>query len=297
METKKQITQNDVYNLINNRVIAYLENGIIPWNQSWAQIGIPTNLITKKPYTGINTWLLTALGYEHNYFLTFKQIKELGGSVIKGEKSCPVIFWEWTEVENKEKPGMTKRVSKIKYYTVFNILQCNDIPLEMIPHSKDFGKVVKPESIWNNMPNKPTVQHVQDEAHYNPENDFINMPKKKDVLEEEYYDLLFRMLIHATGHQNRLARKEIFDPALFGVEEFSQEKLIAEIGSSYLNCHVGIVDDRFDDSNTFIEGWLEKLKENNRLIVFAASQAQRAVDYILNLTTDSLTKPKQKTSA
>lgn len=296
METKK-VTQNDVYNLINNRVIAYLENGIIPWNQSWAQVGIPTNLITKKPYTGINTCLLTSLGYDQNFFLTFKQLKELGGSVIKGEKSCPVIFWEWSEIDNKDKPGTKKKVSVIKYYTVFNIHQCTDIPVEMIPLTKDFSSMVKPEKLWNNMPNRPTLQHVQDEAYYNPENDYINMPKKKDVTEEEYYYMLFQMLIHSTGHKSRLSRKEVFDPTLFGIQPFSQEDLVSEIGSSYLNSYCGIHDNRSDESDNLVDGWLEKLKENNRLIVFAASQAQRAVDYILNLTTDSLTKPKQKTSA
>src|ERR1035437_2329250 len=98
----------DVYSIVTDRIIEHLEKGVIPWRQPWTKAGLPKNLISDKPYCGINVLLLTSLHYSQNYFLTFKQAKELGGTIKKGEKSCPVIFWKQLEVENKKTNEMEK---------------------------------------------------------------------------------------------------------------------------------------------------------------------------------------------
>jgi len=38
----------------------------------------------------------------------------------------------------------------------------------------------------------------------------------------------------------------------------------------------------FENDVAYIAGWLKKLKDDRRFILFASSKAQRAVDYILN---------------
>ncbi len=92
----------DVFTLVTNRIIEDLEKGTIPWKKPWTDSGLPRNLVSGKAYRGINVWLLNTLGYEQNVFLTYNQVKDLGGSVRKGEKSQMVVFWKWVEERHRE---------------------------------------------------------------------------------------------------------------------------------------------------------------------------------------------------
>ena len=87
----------DVYQIVTDKVIALLEQGTIPWQKPWrgGAAGMPKNAITKKPYRGVNVFMLAvtahAMGYESPYWLSYKQALELGGNVRKGEKSSLVV--------------------------------------------------------------------------------------------------------------------------------------------------------------------------------------------------------------
>ena len=122
----------DVYQHVTNQVIALLEKGVIPWKQSWIETGLPQNLVSGKAYRGINIWLLSSLQYSRNYFLTFQQVKDIGASIRKGEKSQLVIFWKWLE-ENDKSTGEKVKKTMLRYYRVFNIEQCEGIPETSIP--------------------------------------------------------------------------------------------------------------------------------------------------------------------
>ncbi len=284
METPTK-TKLDVYELITNRIIERLEAGIIPWQQPWTEAGLPQNLVTGKAYTGINVLLLASMGFARNYFLTFKQIKDLKGSVKKGEKSIPVIFWKWSEKEDPQTKEM-KKVSMIRYYTVFNVDQCTGLPEERIPIIENDGKMDMAELdfIINDMPKRPPIFHKENEAYYHPVKDFINMPKMNNFKDtESYWSTLFHELIHSTGHASRLNRKEIVEKTTFGTEPYSMEELVAEIGACYLKSYVGIDKKHFDNNVAYIQHWLQKLRNDKRLIIYSSAKAQRAVDYILDV--------------
>ena len=124
-----------VYDIITNRILERLEQGTIPWHQAWS-VEMPKNLLSKKEYRGINVFLLGAGRYSNPYWLTFKQAKQLGGHVSKGEKSTPVVFWKWLEQEQENpKTGQLETISLplLRYYNVFNVQQCEGIPAEKIP--------------------------------------------------------------------------------------------------------------------------------------------------------------------
>lgn len=93
-ENNQTSGKKDVYSIVTDQVIAQLEKGIIPWRRPWSDGGIPQNLVTKRPYRGINLWLLSMLGYGQNYFLTYKQVQDLGGNVKKDESGHIVICWK-----------------------------------------------------------------------------------------------------------------------------------------------------------------------------------------------------------
>jgi len=283
-------TQNkslDVYSIITNRIIEQLEQQVIPWRKPWTEGGHPQNLFTKRPYTGMNTWLLGSLGYAQNYFLTWKQLKAVGASVKKGEKGTMVVFWKRIpekQENNSSEPPKVKQL--LRYYYVFNIAQIDDLPeVISIPFMPDdLYPISDCDKIIEMMPNCPTIKHGKQKAYYDPLEDYINMPKQGSFgSPTAYYCTLFHELIHSTGHQSRLNRKEIVEPNNFGSDMYSIEELTAEIGACYLNSVTGIVNKEFDNSVAYIKGWIEVLRNDKRFIVFASGQAQRATDYILNV--------------
>ena len=287
--TTKAVNQHetlDVYSLVTDRIIAELEKGTVPWKQPWTAGDMPRNLLTMSPYRGINLLLLAMQEYPTNYYLTFDQLKAVGGSVLKDEKGHLVVFYKRTPKE-KEKPEDTQEyLSVLRYYKVFNIAQCKDVPQRLVPSTEQqtFSPLTACEEIVEGMPNCPVIKHGKQEAYYHPLKDYVNMPKQGSFASiESYYHVLFHELIHSTGHQSRLNRKEITENVNYGSELYSLEELTAEIGACFLGSTSGIGIADFDNSLSYIKGWLEVLKNDKRIFVYAASRAQRAVNFILNL--------------
>lgn len=284
-------TKLDVYAIITNRIIELLEQGTVPWKKPWTDdgAGIPKNLLSKRPYRGINFWLLLSLNYQQNLFLTWDQIKTIGASVKKEEKGHVVVFWKNTHKQPEEidDNGNPKMLQTLRYYKVFNIEQCRDIPEGLFPKqeasSNDFNPIIECESIMQSFPSCPEIQHKVQRAYYHITEDYINMPKKKSFKSiASYYATLFHELVHSTGHEKRLGRSTVTDMHEFGSEEYSLEELIAEMGTAYLCSFTGIGNEEIENSAAYIDGWLAKFKNDKRFIVKASGQAQKAVDYILN---------------
>jgi antirestriction protein ArdC len=282
MENQKQTEQIDVYALVTNRIIELLEAGTVPWRQPWTSKGVPRNLLTKRPYQGVNVLLLNALPFEHNLFLTWKQIKTIGASVNKGEKGHIVVFTKMIEVP--EGTEMKKKFF-LRYYKVFNVAQTSGINAALLPpEDYVFDKITTCDLIVEGMPNPPMIMPGGEQASYTPGTDIVAMPPIKSFNgAEPYYSVLFHELIHSTGHESRLKRKEVVEKIVFGSESYSLEELVAEIGACYLKSYSGIMEKGFDNSVAYIQHWLEVFKNDKRMIVYASSKAQKAVDYILNL--------------
>lgn len=301
-----------IYQMVTERVIQKIQDaihavengelGIAPWRRPWFQAGLPLNLVSKRPYRGINVFLLSALGYASPYFVSYNQAKKLGGSVKPGEKGCPVIFWKVSNYE-KDKDGnpygvtasgkpIVKTSWLLRYYTVFNVSQCEGFE-DKIPElpTRVFNPIQDGDRIIDNMPNRPTITHNEARAYYRPACDTVNMPKHELFNSDgEYYSTAFHELVHSTGHASRLNRDEVTNIDVFGSHTYSTEELVAEMGSVYLCNEIGL-DAMFDNSLAYLKSWLDKLKDDVKMLVVASGKAQKAVDYILgtkaeNYTTD-----------
>lgn len=172
----------DVYQRITARIIQQLERGTVPWRKPWrgGEAGQPRNLISGHRYRGINTFLLACASHDSPCWLTFRQTKQLGGHVRKGEKSTPVVFWRWLERENPETGG-TKRFPLLRHYSVFNSEQC-DLPPEKVPTisavpENDFEPIATCERVVTEMPDPPTIHHGGGSASYRPVSDAVQMPR------------------------------------------------------------------------------------------------------------------------
>jgi antirestriction protein ArdC len=294
---KADAQQNDIYQRVTDIIIQKLSQGDIPWKQPWgSSYYVPRNYMTMRPYKGFNAMLL-GFAYEKPYYLTFHQVKELGGKVIKGSQSLPVVYYDkiyrmsdsgqriTADLARSLPKGTVEIIPFLKYYNVFNISQVEGVKFTVPTLVEEENLVIEScERIVANMPLRPEIRHVGNEACYSPVYDKVLMPPMSVFhTSENYYQVLFHELIHSTGHQKRLNRKEIVVPTNFGSEMYSKEELVAELGACFLMSRAGSLQEfNTIQSAAYIQGWIKRLENDKRLILEASGKASRAADFIIN---------------
>lgn len=269
-----------IYEMVTNKIIEKLEAGVVPWRKPWNNVRA-VNWVTQKPYRGINTLLL-----DPGEYATFKQIQAAGGKIKKGAKSQFIVFWKWLEKENEE-TGETEKIPFLRYYNVFEInTQCEGLQSKQgQTESYDHSPVEEAQKLVKGYMDCPDITYQPGRAFYRPSMDIINVPPMKDFPNvNEFYSTLFHEMVHSTGHSSRLNRGGIIELAAFGSETYSKEELVAEMGAAML-CGIAHIDNStIDNSASYIASWLRKLKDDHKLVIQAAGQAQKAVDHILGQT-------------
>jgi antirestriction protein ArdC len=282
---------NQVYGYVTDKILEELERGCVPWQKPWKTasdgVRMPTSFMSKKPYRGVNTFLLTLArfkaGYDSNYWLTFKQIQALGGNV-KGQRSEMVVFWKLLEKPAKDpKPDdATDYIPMLRYYRVFNLDQVEGIKKPMPESVAVFQPIAEAEAVAAKYQQHIEVTHGGDRAYYRPSTDSIRMPERESFdSPQAYYSTLFHEFTHSTGHESRLNRPGIVETHYFGDEIYSKEELVAEMGAAMLCGVVGIENKTIRNSASYIQSWLSKLRDDKKLVVHAAAAAQKAADLIL----------------
>ena len=281
----------DVYQIVTDAIVERLEKGTVPWHRPWNGGEAPANLVSKKEYRGINPFLLGCRGFASPYWVTYKQARAKGGQVRKGEKGTRVIFWKFLESRETGKDGKAKRFPLLRYYTVFNVEQCDDLTAPATQsegEALDFTSIESAERVAAQYVGAPDVAHGEPRAYYVPATDRINMPKQETFhSREEYYSTLFHEFTHSTGHKSRLNRPTLVDVAPFGSTNYSKEELVAEMGAAMLCGVAGIENRTIDNSAAYLQGWLKKLRNDPKMVVQAASLAQKAADHIRGIRFDS----------
>lgn len=276
-----------VYEMVTERIIDQLKNGVIPWEKPWTGIRSGAyNRVSKKSYSLLNQLLLKHKGE----YATFKQWQDLGGHIRKGEKSEIIVFWKIQPIEEVKEDGTkeVKQIPLLRYFNVFHISQVDGVE----PLSRDELNEIEPidnaenilKGYWSR--ENITIEHVAgDKAYYSPMRDLIHLPLFEQFKSaNEYYSTAFHESVHSTMKESRCNRAEDRKGKLvaFGSNEYSKEELVAEIGSASLMNILGIETDKsFRNSNAYIQNWLSVLQNDVKFIVSASSKAERAVNYIL----------------
>lgn len=290
----------DLYQTVTDQILAMLDQGVTPWRcpiLGKASAGHPMNLASRKRYRGVNVFLLAvtawAKGYESSNWLTFNQARERGGMVRKGEKSSMVVFWKPLEVTDA-KTGEQKDTFVLRYYNVFNAVQCDGITVPDAPvyTPSELHPIEAAELIIQGYPNAPAIHHGGSKAFYRPSVDEVHIPEPtRFASTNEYYSTLFHELAHSTGHSSRLDRGLDTEPAPFGSPDYSKEELVAEMTAAFLCGEADIVPSVIANQAAYLKGWIDVLKGDKKLVISAAGAAQRAADWILgeraDLTTDA----------
>ena len=248
----------------------------LPWNAGWVTGGLPVNLTTGKRYNGVNILMLWSRGFNKPLFATYKQIGEKGGQVKKGEKGTPIIYYNFVDrLETNEKTGdeEVKQIPFAKLSYVFNISQTDGIvEMEVTGEHKDA------ETFISKLPAR--IIHGYDPC-YALNSDEVRIPLRGDVeSEERYYSILFHELIHWTGAKGRMNREMSRK-----IEEYSFEELVAEIGSAFLMAEFGLKP--CDEQNAaYVKGWASRINSDKSMILKAASQASKAMEFLLSFSKD-----------
>ncbi len=290
-----------IYQIVTDRILALLQQGVVPWTLPWKVNGIlvpPSNLVSRRPYRGINTFLLTAQRFGSPHWLTFKQALDHGGNVRRGERGTPIVFWRIDQKDSEDSDGEEHRRFLLRYYTVFNLEQCEGIEVSGAHPAEDspaFDPIPACEAVYANMPNPPQLRHGGDQAYYRRSEDLVQLPRPEAFSRpEHYYSTQFHELAHATGHRSRLDRfAEEDNPGIFGSPTYAREELVAEMTAAMVCGVSGIApvkveaisekgeEHLLESSAGYLQHWIDVLKEDSRAVVIAAARAQKAADFIL----------------
>ena len=282
--------EKSVYELVTDRIIEQLEQGVIPWQKPWTGVRSGAyNRISKKSYSLLNQMLLQHKGE----YATFKQWQDLGGHVRKGEKSEIVCFWKIQPVEEEPEDGTkaVKQIPLLRYYNVFHISQVDGV--EPLPEEElhDIEPIEKADNVlldyWTR--ENITVEHIAgNRAYYSPTLDMICLSLFEQFTSAtEYYSTAFHESVHSTMKESRCNRAEDRKGKLvaFGSDEYSKEELVAEIGSATILNIIGVeTENSFNNSTAYIQNWLSVLRDDVKFIVSASSKAEKAVKFILGET-------------
>ena len=280
----------DVYASVTNTIIAALEAGTPPWVHPWnAGAGDmrPCNLSSGRHYRGINVLLLNMRamqrGYSANRWMTYQQARALGANVRKGEGGTEVVLFKMLDSESgKPVPsaheGDRKVIPMIRAFTVFNAAQIDGLPPALIPVPSvvhEWQACEAAEAIL--AASGANIQHGGNRAFYSPSEDRIQLPERGSFADATgYCQVALHELTHWSGAESRCNRP------LLGrqhIEAYAMEELIAELGSAYLTDHCGLPG--VLQHASYIESWLQALRNDKKLIFAAASAAQKAADYLL----------------
>ena len=280
-------TKNDVYQMVADKIVEQLEKGVIAWQKPWGMIGGGAiGYMSRKPYSFLNQMLLMKEGE----WLTYKQIQECGGKIKKGEKASMVVFYKQYKYEELQEDGTTeeKSIPLLRYYNVWHIDQTEGIESKMtdIEKPKQVERMNEQEELIAEYVKRSGLKFQcdkpSDEAYYSPAMDCVVVPMIGQYeIKEQYYSTVFHELSHSTGAEKRLNRKGVTGRAAFGSEVYSREELVAEMSAAML-CNVTGIDciKAFKNSVAYIKSWAKHIKNDPKMFVTAAGQAERSAKYI-----------------
>ncbi len=286
----------DVYTRITNAIVAVLEQGVRPWFKPW-NAEHAAGRITRplrhngQAYNGINVLMLWATACERGFaapiWMTYRQAKELGAHVRKGEKSALVVYASTitrTEADADTGEEEEQSIPFMKGYSVFNVEQIEGLPAHFYalaePQLDPVQRIERAESFF--AATRADIRHGGNQAYYAVHKDTVQMPPFEAFRDaESYYATLAHECTHWTRHPSRLNRD--FGRKRWGDEGYAMEELVAELGSAFLAADLGLTPEVREDHVAYIGSWLEVLKNDKRAIFSAAAHAQRAADFLHDL--------------
>lgn len=276
-----------------DRIIAEMENGVIPWRSQFKasknKTGLPYNAISGASYRGFNTVALLMTGRPvAGGWLTYKQAIDCGGHVRKGEKSTVIFYYKKLTKKKANVSDKDEHFLMAKSYLVFHVSQCDEInesKLFQFPKVDETpvdhkARSAEADSIVGET--KAQISHSAKTAVpcYRPLVDAIEMPLF-DQFEsaDAYYSTLFHEVTHWTA---RRLRRDIWNK--FGSEKYAIEELVAELTACFILPQFGLNNEK--SSVSYLHSWITVLKANPSILTRIASEAAKACAFINAFSAD-----------
>lgn len=336
----KPVPASDIYDMITKRVLEAFSKPL-DFTKEWGpEKDLPAgyvtayNFDTKKPYRGINAFLLGSLHpynpmfplLKNPYYLTFEQIKKHGGKLRKGSRGHEVVYYTTLYrvgdfgtydrrkltaylKDNGINPISVQEIPILKYYKVFSGADIDGIDFDL-DNFKGKGKIPPQKAVWNNHEKieaaeavtryypkpAPKIVHGGNRAFYSPAKDVVTLPKLGQFhYAQAYYTTKYHELVHSTGSKKRLNREK---GKKFADRAYCFEELVAELGASFLCAEAGILHYTFRNTAAYLKGWRDGLikwaGQDNKFVAKAAAQAQKAVDLILDRDQDGVARYEKR---
>jgi len=295
-------SQSELRQSITDTIVQALEaGGLPPWRCPWQaskNTGSPINVISKRSYSGVNPLLLQIAAHRHNfqsrYWGTFNQWKQLGGSVTRRPNTVSPGHWGTTiafcrpVTKTETAPNGEETEEKfwiLRSYTVFNIDQVEGNHLDHLRLGTDTVDDFEVEGRFEEAERIVAATNVDirfggNRAFYNPSGDYIQMPYRSQFSLPEFHETMFHEMVHWTEAPNRLNWDRKLPENTYACGE-----LIAELGGCFLANEIGLpIADNLTNHVAYLKNWLDTMKADPKFIFKAASQASRAVDFILSFS-------------
>lgn len=282
--------RSDLYERVTDEIVKAIEAGagkfVMPWH-NWA-FGAARNAFTGDAYRGINVLALWAAAHNRafasSYWATFKQWRDLGACVRKGEKATTIVFYKKQTIEAHDADtGETTEDFRwiVRPYSVFNADQVDGWREPTFPPQAMVGTH---EQIDNFIAATGADIRRGETATYYRVPDYIAIPARERFIgsdtsspEETFYSTVFHELIHWTGHWSRLGRNL---SSCFGTADYAMEELVAELGAAFLCAEYLVLHTPRPDHAAYIAEWLAILKSDKRAIFDASTRATKAAEYL-----------------
>ena len=300
MEKKMNVTETELNKLVEN-VATAMQKDSYKWKKSWIEAGSPINYSTGEAYSGVNflslNFAMVNKGYKHNQWLTFKQLKTLGGELINNSWNYIYKFGTTPVKDENGKPKIKNGQQQIKFYfrcfVVYNIANTS-LEAKTIEKKSTQYSVDEIEAFIDRV-NNNDVRIKTDSTngcYYSPSYDWVHMVNKNNFIDtkdanatEHYYSVLFHELVHATGHQKRLNRFENTKSMKFleGKSHYAYEELVAELGSMLFasKYNLSVESTVREDHIAYLQSWIKALRseDGTKLLTSAAAKAAAAFKY------------------
>lgn len=294
-EEKKEWKDSKVEGIINNvvdSIIASLDKGEIPWRKGWSGGSFfPTNASTGKEYKGLNIFSLLLAqeqnGYSTNRWIGKKQGEGMGGKLKEDQEGTEILVPKIIKVKVKDKEGKEveePRVVGFNFAVVYNVDQFDGLNLTE-PEKKEPVPALDAENqILELYKDRPKIVHREmssnEAPHWTPTTDVITLPNREQFdSSEQLLETLLHELAHSTGHPKRLKR-DLLDTYSQHRASRGEEELIADMTAAMVASHLG-VDIDLENTAAYVQSWLKALENDRSFIYRAATQASKAMDYML----------------
>lgn len=297
----------ELYEQITAKIITAIEAGASgkDWRAPWHYNGAadtmsPTNAATNKPYRGANIIVLAMSAMDKEYptgvWATYNQWTALDAQVRKGEKTTYAVKWVVKKAKDAEgaEPGTDdegrQRMVPV-CFKLFNAAQVDGwVPPEPIAGAAD--PIEHADAFFASIGAK--VTEGSNRACYQVSNDTIVAPALSQYDNPaDYYSTLGHEHIHWTGAESRLDR---LTQGKFGSADYAKEELVAEMGAAFLCGRLHIANEPRPDHAQYLASWLKVLKSDPKVLMAAASHAQKAVDFLTDLADENTNEINRSTA-